>query len=773
MNTKTIKLDINKRLYEKITAKQGDTKSRFLLFHLLDGAVPFSLTGRTVRVYGLKPDNKEIFNDLKIVDANKGHCELELTNQALAIIGDLDLELAIYEGESKLTSIPFTVDVLKSINSTNAIESSNEYKALDEALIKTDKWNKEFEDKSGKLEELYTDRLNGLGSQLAEKAKQIDLEVERKRIDSFTRLSEGSTTGDAELIDGRVGADGVIYTNIGAAIREQTKSKLDKNNYKNIFENATYNDGYIDKNGEVNNNPIGGKCTDYIPIEGNIKIQIKKISKYGGDVYAFYNKAKTCLTTYNEKYDGNFEEITTPLDCAYCRCGTFYHIDNNYPVIITNIDSNDEKISKIDNIVEVTNNLAENTILTNNRVVKTPKDIIVNGTKTIVNNDGTVNFDYPNTSGNVWFEIQLTPDIISETNYIRARFDVELQPNNAVKIYIIGKKKTNGERNIIAVSDVINTTSTQSIDIDMAYHNVYSDFDTSKPFSVGFANYSAPCVAVYKNIAICTHTNISILGNDDKNLYKFVQVVDSELNNLKSKIDDIKPIESNSILISPNGVKYIISVKDNGELYTIPCIPNKALFIGNSLLLGHGTFGMCASNSKSDYYYYLSEYIKTRNSLATFDKLSGTTFEGATDTQTVTNWINVNLEPKKSNDYNLILVQLGDNVNTTEKIANFKNSCKQLLQYLRVAFPNSRICWIGAWYTNDEKQNIMSQACKETNCKFINIRDLNVTENQGNIGDIITADDGTQSIITSSGVASHPGNKGMKAIADRLIEKLF
>lgn len=168
MNTKTIKLDINKRLYEKITAKQGDTKSRFLLFHLLDGASPFSLVNRTVRVYGLKPDKKEIFNDLKIVDANKGHCELELTNQALAIIGDLDLELAIYEGESKLTSIPFTVDVLKSINSTNAIESSNEYKALDRSLTKVEEWNNEFADKSGKLEQLYTERLNGFGTQLAD-----------------------------------------------------------------------------------------------------------------------------------------------------------------------------------------------------------------------------------------------------------------------------------------------------------------------------------------------------------------------------------------------------------------------------------------------------------------------------------------------------------------------------------------------------------------------------------------------------------------------------
>ncbi len=51
------------------------------------------------------------------------------------------------------------------------------------------------------------------------------------RMDTFTRLEEGSTTGDAELADGRVGADGKTYENIGGAIRGQVtdlKSDLSK-----------------------------------------------------------------------------------------------------------------------------------------------------------------------------------------------------------------------------------------------------------------------------------------------------------------------------------------------------------------------------------------------------------------------------------------------------------------------------------------------------------------------------------------------------------------
>jgi len=55
----------------------------------------------------------------------------------------------------------------------------------------------------------------------ANKADQFDLDVLAARMNTFTKLAEGSTTGDAELEDIRVGADGTVYENAGEAVREQ------------------------------------------------------------------------------------------------------------------------------------------------------------------------------------------------------------------------------------------------------------------------------------------------------------------------------------------------------------------------------------------------------------------------------------------------------------------------------------------------------------------------------------------------------------------------
>lgn len=62
------------------------------------------------------------------------------------------------------------------------------------------------------------EQIGAINASLAEKAEKVDLQTQKLRIDSLTSLAEGSTTGDAELIDART-VDGVTYSNAGGAIR--------------------------------------------------------------------------------------------------------------------------------------------------------------------------------------------------------------------------------------------------------------------------------------------------------------------------------------------------------------------------------------------------------------------------------------------------------------------------------------------------------------------------------------------------------------------------
>ena len=83
----------------------------------------------------------------------------------------------------------------------------------------------------------------GIGSARIDELNQ-NLGVERARIDSLTKLPEGSTTGDAELQDIRVKADGTTATSAGNAVREQVSDlKNDISNLQDL--------GLIIKNGVV------------------------------------------------------------------------------------------------------------------------------------------------------------------------------------------------------------------------------------------------------------------------------------------------------------------------------------------------------------------------------------------------------------------------------------------------------------------------------------------------------------------------------------------
>ena len=255
MNTKIIKFDLNKNLYDTLIAKQGDTKSRFLLFNLLDGSIPFSLENRSVRVYAIKPDRTEVFNDLIITDAAKGYCILELTTQMLAVAGTVKLELMVMEGDKKLTSNIFYMDVKESINSEKAVVSTNEFGTLLTALASLneyDNYKNEIKNARGGEANLNA-RLNNFNEQLDNIMYNISqfprLDNETNDYNRFVRALQSIKSGSTLLFDGTYdfGKQALPITKSIHLKGKNIETSIIKDGLINIkASNVTFSDFFID-----------------------------------------------------------------------------------------------------------------------------------------------------------------------------------------------------------------------------------------------------------------------------------------------------------------------------------------------------------------------------------------------------------------------------------------------------------------------------------------------------------------------------------------------
>lgn len=113
-----------------INLKQGDTGRGILVTVTANGNV-CEFTTETVNIYIKKPDGTMIYNACTIQD---GKIKAMFTNQALAVPGKIPVELEVISESDRLSTPIAIANILPSNIDSDAIESSNEFTALTQAL---------------------------------------------------------------------------------------------------------------------------------------------------------------------------------------------------------------------------------------------------------------------------------------------------------------------------------------------------------------------------------------------------------------------------------------------------------------------------------------------------------------------------------------------------------------------------------------------------------------------------------------------------------------
>ena len=135
MIQKKIKLDAWEKNNVFVKIIQGEVNSRFLEISLTDQGNSINLADKSVQIYLVKPDGKEIYNSATVIDEENGIVLLELTlemSNAYGVYKDAEIRVVSTNGETlKIKGINFYVEKAMS---DHTIESSSEFTALRVAL---------------------------------------------------------------------------------------------------------------------------------------------------------------------------------------------------------------------------------------------------------------------------------------------------------------------------------------------------------------------------------------------------------------------------------------------------------------------------------------------------------------------------------------------------------------------------------------------------------------------------------------------------------------
>ena len=586
--------------------------------------------------------------------------------------------------------------------------------------------------------------------------------VLQRQIDNFVQLPSGSTTGDAELKNIRVKADGTTAATAGDAVRAQVADlenglKKIPNSALNLIETCNFPLVLAETiNGKYPAGAVGEKIS-FNASEGMIT---KKYS-IPISVTAVYTPVNNSFTRVTAE-DGTILASGTQSISEIPSGARFIYVSANKDTV--------PGILK-DNIIWLASDNRFN--------YATEKTLYSPEYKSY----------YRDMIKPLWYD-----NLIDDSHPFITENDVETKKFKVSGAYNMLEFTTNTGNGSISMT--FNATiSSGSADVRLMYYNgsfhsvsgtvkaVTAGEQTIKWSGVDFASLIQYQSAQYFYVSFSCSGSMSVTlkqlrGKVGSNLSTYKLYSDkftTMMQNVLSALESGGSTESEKLnLRSPDGDKYGLMITPTNALGTFKYVPDNMLIMGNSLVFGfsHGdeSFGMAATSGENDFSYHVIEAIKEYNAGVNVNKLYSSPFEHAETMETAQTFLTENTAAWSA-DLDLVIIEMGDNVNTDEKRTVFAQSFPLLLNKIRTQCPKARVICVGIWFNNDTVYSIMTQNAIKYGCEFVDIRTIRSSETEGKLGATVYFKDGTTTTVTE-GRATHPGNLGMELIANAIINKM-
>lgn len=178
--------------------------------------------------------------------------------------------------------------------------------------------------------------------------------------------------------------------------------------------------------------------------------------------------------------------------------------------------------------------------------------------------------------------------------------------------------------------------------------------------------------------------------------------------------------------------------------------------------------GMAATSQDKDYVHLISSYLEDLHGEVCMNAVNFSVWEmQATDRAETYQLIDHYLDKR----LDLVTIQLSENVND---MTTYEKDYEELINYIHKCAPNAQIIVIDDFWSGDDKSTLKEKAANNTGADFVSLSLIKgKPEYQCGIGTTVYDTGGREHIVKHDGVAAHPGDKGMKYIADAVISVIM